>query len=152
MQNPDERAAETRMRETGVIPAESFERDYLEPVESAPPPYVKEPLFNKKVMLAWALGAFAVWFAVSMIVPIAMESAKTSIREAVQEVDKGSDGTITIRRNGKVISITRGKDPQVIVTPDPAALPAGSAVPPATVAPPAPTLPPVPVEAPARKR
>ena len=146
MQNPEERAAETRMRDTGVIPAESFERDYLEPVESAPPPYVKEPLFNKKVMLAWALGAFAVWFAVSMIVPIAVDSARTSIREAVQEVEKGSDGTITIRRNGKVISITRGKDPQVIVKPDPAAAPAG------TAAPPAPTLPPVPAEAPAKKR
>ena len=113
MQDREEREADTRMRDTGLMPADSLGQAGIEPIEEAPPAYAKEPLFNKKVMFAWALGAFAVWFAVRMIVPIVTETARTSIREAVQEVETGTDGTITIRRNGKVISITRGPNPTV---------------------------------------
>jgi hypothetical protein len=147
MQDREERKADTRMRDTGLMPAGSLGQTAIEPIEEAPPAYVKEPLLNKKVMFAWALGAFAVWFAVQMIVPIITETARTTIREAAQEVETGTDGTITIRRNGKVISITRGPNPTVRVDQ------AVEATPPATTAPPlepAPVAPPA--KAPATKR
>ena len=136
MQDREEREADTRMRDTGLIPADSLGQAAIEPIEEAPPAYVKEPLFNKKVMFAWALGAFAVWFAVRMIVPIVTETARTSIREAVQEVETGTDGTITIRRNGKVISITRGPNPTVKVDREVIALPPAPAATPVVPAPP----------------
>lgn len=148
MQNPHERAADTRMRETSLTPADSLDPDSLEPLVDTPPAYVKEPLFNKKVMLAWALGAAAVWFAVSVILPMAMETAKTSIRQAVEEAEKGSDGTITIRRNGKVITITRDPAPGVTITPDTKGAPAAT-----PVAAPAAALPPTePAKLPEKKR
>jgi hypothetical protein len=129
MQNPEERVAGTRERDTGVMPADSLGQYGLEPLNEAPSPYAKEPLFNKKVMLAWALAAFAVWWGVNMIAPMVIDTVRTSINEAVQEVETGSDGTITIRRNGKVISITRGPNPTVIVQPE------GKAAPPAPTTP-----------------
>ena len=143
MQDPQERAAETRVRDTGLIPLDSFDEAGLEPLRDAAPPYVQEPLFNKKVMALWALGALAVWFAFSMVLPAVVEATRTSVREAVREIETGSDGTITIRRNGKVISITRGAEPSVTVTRDtkgasPATPPPpAGALPPAEVAPPA---------------
>ena len=145
MQNPDDRAAETRWRETGLVESNMLGRNPLEPIDD-PAPYVKEPLFNKKVMAAWALGALALWFAVSMIVPIARDAARTSIREAVQEVETGTDGTITIRRNGKVISITRGPNPTVRVNTE------GTAPPVPAVPPAAPQAAAPPTEAPPAKR
>lgn len=151
MQDREEREADTRMRDTGLMPADSLGQAAIEPIEEAPPAYVKEPLFNKKVMFAWALGAFAVWFAVRMIVPIVTETARTSIREAVQEVETGTDGTITIRRNGKVISITRGPNPTVKVDREVIALPPAPA---ATTVEPTPVAPAAspPAKAPATKR
>jgi hypothetical protein len=151
MENSHERAADTRMRDTGLVPPDSLEQFGLEQMPDAPPPYVKEPLFNKKVMALWALGALAVWFAFSVIVPTVVEATRTSIREAVQEAERSPDGTITIRRNGKVITITRGAEPTVRVTDE------GQAAPPAAPAgtPPAPApaagtaAPATPAEAPA---
>lgn len=127
MENSHKRAAETRLRDTGLIPLDSFDRAGLEPLPDAPPSYVKEPLFNKKVMAAWALGALAVWFAVSIIVPIVFESTRTAVREAVKEAATNSDGTITIHRSrdGKIYTITREPDPSVTVTsPAPVIVPA----------------------------
>ena len=123
MENSHERAAETRMRDAGLIPPDSFEPSGLEPLPDAPPPYVKEPLFNKKVMALWALGALAVWFAFSVVVPAVVEATRTSIREAVQEAERSPDGTITIRRKGKVITITRGPNPTVRVSDEVKAVP-----------------------------
>jgi hypothetical protein len=92
---------------TGMMPLDSLDQNAVEPVES-PLPYKPEPLFNKKVMLGWALATAAVWFAVQAIVPIAIESARTAIVESVEEVSGQHPGsTVTIRRNGKVITITR---------------------------------------------
>ena len=151
MQDREEREADTRTRDTGLMPADSLGQAPIEPIDAAPPAYVKEPLFNKTVMFAWALGALAVWFAVRMIVPIVTESARASIREAVQEVETGTDGTITIRRNGKVISITRGPNPTVKVDREVDATPPATT---ATPVEPAPAAPPasLPAKAPATKR
>ena len=109
MQNPQERAAETRVRDTGLIPLDSFDQAGLEPLPDAAPPYVKEPLFNKKVMALWALGALAVWFAFSVVAPIVFESTREAVREAVKEAATNSEGTITVHRSrdGKVYTITR---------------------------------------------
>jgi hypothetical protein len=54
-------------------------------VESVPPPYVREPLFNKKVMAAWALGALAVWLAFSLVLPAVVESVKTTVVDRINE-------------------------------------------------------------------
>jgi hypothetical protein len=137
MHDPQERAGDTRIRETGLIPPDSFEQSSLESLPDAPPPYVKEPLFNKKVMAVWALGALAVWFAFSIIVPIVVESTRSSIREAVKEAATNSDGTITIKRSrdGKVYTITREPTPTVRATPDAKAAPPVAVPAPGQVAP-----------------
>ena len=101
-------------------------------VEPPPPVYVKEPLFNKKVMAVWALAAFAVWFTVKMVIPVVLQSVKTAVVESVKEAEKKSGpGTITIKRNGRVIQITTEAPP---ATP----LPAGTAAPATPAAAPAP--------------
>jgi hypothetical protein len=143
MTEPDKIRAEALHADpdtTGLVPLDSLDPRSVEPIQPQAPPYVQEPLFNKKVMLAWAFGAAAVWFAVKMIVPIAIESAKTAVVESVQEVNKQHPGsTVTITRNGKVITITRTEPaapPTATATP---AAPATSAAPPAptkVVAPP----------------
>jgi hypothetical protein len=98
-------------------------------VEPPPPAYVKEPLFNKKVMAVWALAAFAVWFTVKMIVPVVLQSVKTAVVESVKEAEKKSGtGTITIKRNGRVIQITTKDEPAPAGTAAPAA-PAATATP-----------------------
>jgi hypothetical protein len=137
MTEPDKIRAEalhTDPATTGFIPLDSLDPHTVKPIEPQAQPYVREPLFNKKVMLAWALGAAAVWLAVKMIVPIAVESARTAIVEGVQEVNKQHPGsTVTITRNGKVITITRTEPP---APPTATAAPAAPATP---AAPPAPT-------------
>ena len=118
----------------------------LEPAEEDLLAYKQEPLFNKKVMIAWAGFALAVWFVMSFVVPAAMQSAKSAIREAVREAETttGPNGTtkVIILPNGKRITIR---------TDNPAD--AGTAAPAATEAtPPAPAQPaalPAPVAAPA---
>ena len=139
MENHEERAADTRIRETGLVPLDSFEQSGVEPLPDAPPPYVKEPLFNKKVMAVWALGALAVWFAFSIIVPIVFETTRTAVREAMKEAATNSEGTITIKRSrdGKVYTITREPTPTATVTPDAKAAPPVAVPPPGEAAPPA---------------
>src|SRR6476659_914056 len=87
MQNPGERDSETRLRDTVLPPFEPLQDAHLEPIESAETPYRKEPLFNKKVMLVWAIGAAVVWFAVSFVLPIAFESAKSAIVQSIKEAE-----------------------------------------------------------------
>ena len=116
MQNPDERDPQTRLHDTGIMPFDSLDETSLEPIEPAPPPYKKEPLFNKKVMLVWAIGAAAVWFAVSVVLPIAFQSAKTAIVQSIKEAETDNGGTVTITRNGRGISITRTPAPPAATT------------------------------------
>ncbi len=65
---------------------EASRADDLDPLPPPPadlvptePPYVKEPLFSKKVMAAWAVGALLVWFAFTFIVPEVVRAVKAEI-------------------------------------------------------------------------
>lgn len=124
---------------TGIVQGlDSFQPHAVEP---PPPDYVREPLFNKKVMVVWALAAFAVWFTVKMVIPVVLQSVKTAVVESVKEAEKKSGtGTITIKRNGRVIQITTDAPATTPVPPATAApaTPAGTAAPAATVVAPSP--------------
>jgi hypothetical protein len=121
MQNPDERELDSRLQETRLdVPLDYGE---IEPSEPAPAPYVKEPLFNKKVMLVWAVGAALVWFAFSFVLPIAFESAKSAIVQSIKEAEK-SGSNVVIKRDGQTITITTQPSQ-----------PAGTAAPSATATP-----------------
>src|SRR5687768_550357 len=74
--------------------------------EEESPVYVKEPLFSKKVMFAWATGAFIVWFAFSFIVPEIVEEVKSSIVSSMEQSGSNS-GTQTVIRTKNGITITR---------------------------------------------
>ena len=124
MQNPGERESDTRLRDTMLPPIEPLQDASLEPIESAEAPYKKEPLFNKKVMLVWAIGAAVVWFAVSFVLPIAFESAKIAIVQSIKEAE-GTGSNVIIERDGQKITI-RTKT----VTPPAAGTPAATAAPP----------------------
>jgi len=95
---------------------DSYEQHDVEPV---PPPYVREPLFNKKVMAAWALGALVVWFAFSVVLPAAFESVKTTVVERINEKQAA--------RGHAPIRIERTKDGFTIITDEPAKPPAAGA-------------------------
>ena len=120
MQDRDEHAAGTRINETGLIPLDSLERSEIETAPAAPP-YRKEPLFNKKVMAVWAIGAFAVWFGVTVVLPVVVAEVKTVVRERLKEAETNSAGTLRIIRDkeGRIITIT--KEPVTITTPAPPA-------------------------------
>ena len=139
MTNPDKiptKAGRPDPSTTGLIPLNSLDPHSVEPVEPQPPPYVPEPLFNKRLMLAWAMGAAAVWFTVKFVVPVAIDSAKTAVVESVKEVE-ANGGVVRIKierdKNGKIYNITRIETPAV---PVPAKAPAAAGSPAAT-----PTLP-----------
>ena len=122
---------------TGIVQGlDSYQPHSVEP---PPPAYVKEPLFNKKVMVVWALAAFAVWFAVKMVIPVVIQSVKTAVVESVKEAEQQGVKKVTIRRNGRVIEITTDAPP---ATP----LPPGTAAP-ATPAPAAKVVAPAPADA-----
>jgi hypothetical protein len=128
-------------RVTGIVPVELPADHRIEPVSPAPD-YKPEPVFNKKVMLAWALGAAALWFAVKVITPIAVESARNAIVESVKQQNPGT--TVTITRKGGVISITRTQgDPATpAAAAKPGAAPREAAPAPAKIETPAPPTPP----------
>ena len=126
MQNPRERDIETRLHDTVLSSVEPMENASLEPADPAPPAYKPEPLFNKKVMLVWAVGAAIVWFAVSFVLPIAFESAKSAIVQSVKEAE-GTGSNVVIDAAGHKITIHTQP-----------AQPAGTAAPPAKPVTPAP--------------
>lgn len=77
------------------------------PIEPAPPAYVKEPLFSKKVLAGWAIGTLIVWFTITVVAPEIVRAAKSEIR--VRRVEPGMNtpamriietpaGRITLRR------------------------------------------------------
>ena len=132
MTDPDKIRAEAVHADpatTGIIPLDSLDPHGVEAIEPEPAPYVQEPLFNKKLMLAWALGAAAVWFAVKFIVPVAIDSAKTAVVESVKEVE-ANGGTVRIRidrdKNGRIYNITKIETP---APPAAVATPAAPAIP-----------------------
>ncbi|HMA20991.1 MAG TPA: hypothetical protein VKO87_09305 [Gemmatimonadaceae bacterium] len=108
MTDPRSNPTDLNERERSSLPIEHYAEN-MTPVETIPP---QEPLFNKKVMLLWALGALAVWFAISFVMPVVRQSAKEAIIQSVKEAEKQSGGHITIRRrDGSVISITETPAP-----------------------------------------
>jgi hypothetical protein len=44
-----------------------------------PAPYVKERLFSRKVIIGWAAATLLVWFAISFIAPIVVETVRAEI-------------------------------------------------------------------------
>src|SRR5678815_2998658 len=127
MHSPRERDAETRLHDAALPPFEPLDSARLEPLDSTPPAWKKEPLFNKKVMLAWAVGAAVVWFAVSFVLPIAFESAKIAIVQSIKEAE-GTGSTVIIERDGQKITI-RTKTATPAATPPAAGTPAATAAP-----------------------
>lgn len=133
MQNPDN-PAEEQYREpavTGIfngagnVPA-SVRAD---PAVPPPEPYVREPLFNKKAMAAWAIAAFVVWFGVTFIAPPVIRSIGREIVRSVEDYNDNGGRKITIKRDGKtVISVDTDneKAPAIVVEPTPPAPPAGA--------------------------
>lgn len=104
-----------------------------------PAPYVKEPLFSKRVMLGWALGTLVVWFALAVVLPGVVRSVASEVRS---NVTRNADGTmtietprgrITIRRDGDEVRVDRADraaPPAGVPAPD---LPSAEAEPPATL-------------------
>ena len=89
MTDPGSKPTDLNERERSSLPIEHYAEN-MTPVETIPP---QEPLFNKKVMVLWALGALAVWFAISFVVPVAKQSAKEAIIQSVKEAEKQSGGS-----------------------------------------------------------
>lgn len=56
--------------------------DFNEPLE--PPPYKKERLFSRKVMIGWAVATLLVWFAISFITPIIVETVRAEIESKME--------------------------------------------------------------------
>jgi len=56
---------------------------YSEPLPEAPP-YKKERLFSRKVMIGWAAATLLIWFALSFVTPIIVESVKAEIMSRVE--------------------------------------------------------------------
>lgn len=70
----------------------------------------RQPLFNKGKMIFWALATFGVWFTITQILPIAFESAKQAVGQALEEASKpGVNPNVRtiILPNGKTITITK---------------------------------------------
>ncbi|MEO5588594.1 MAG: hypothetical protein ABIS03_03320 [Gemmatimonadaceae bacterium] len=141
MQNPDN-PAEQKFREhavTGVFnDAAGFSAMERDGPGSAPPapPYVREPLFNRKVMAAWAIAAFVVWFGVTFIVPPVVHAVRDSVMTRVEDHNARGGSKITITRHGGAIisiDVNDAKPPTAVVEPIPPTPPATA---PAATAPP----------------
>lgn len=106
MPDPGNRRLDSAERQRLSVPLDAPHS--VEPVDEIPP---QEPLFNKRVMILWALGAFLVWLGITRIVPIAKHAAKEAIVESIKQAQEKSARTITIHKNGEVITITRSPEP-----------------------------------------
>ena len=122
------------------------------PLAPEPTVYRKEPVFSKRVMILWASLALAGWFVVKMVIPMVFVNVKDSVKGAIERAQVESRNghrpqTITITRDGKVITINTGPNGTTVTktdadaTPAPAAAPSTGATdaPAATAAPEAPT-------------
>ena len=86
------------------------------PVAPIPPPepapYVKEPLFSKRVMFGWAMGTLVVWFALTVIVPAIVQSV---VRAVTTSVASDDDGVTTIQTKRGIITITKDAEGRITV-------------------------------------
>lgn len=53
--------------------------------EFPPQPYVKERLFSRKVLVGWAAATLIVWFVLTMIFPVVLETVGDEIRSNMTE-------------------------------------------------------------------
>ena len=93
MTEPGEGRPETRAVDpgipTGVVRSldqlDSLNANQLEPLPPgfdelpAPPPYKKERLFSRRVMIGWAVATLLIWFAITFITPIIVEEVRAEI-------------------------------------------------------------------------
>jgi hypothetical protein len=98
MTEPSEGLPRTRPVEpempTGVVRSldqlDSLNANRLDPLPPdfdelpEPPPYKKERLFSRKVMIGWAVATLLVWFAISFITPIVVETVRTEIESRME--------------------------------------------------------------------
>lgn len=85
---PKTRAVDPEMP-TGVVQSldqlDSLNANRLEPLPPdfdalpEPPPYRKERLFSRKVMIGWAVATLLLWFAITFITPIIVETVRAEI-------------------------------------------------------------------------
>ena len=149
-------------QETGFVPA--ARRDPLDTAFTEPPPlessaldeatrtgtsrYDLGPLFNKRVMIVWALGAFALWFAVAVIRPVVVEAVKDAVMDNIKQpgsaasrggitVTRNPDGSVTVTRRGETIVTTPPEPGYAVPTPPtppaPEKITAGASATPTTV-------------------
>lgn len=70
-------------------------------------PYVKEPLFSRKVLIGWAAGALVVWLIFTFIAPIVIESVKAGVLASIEQPALNNAAKTVIRtRNGLTITRT----------------------------------------------
>ena len=132
--NLPERQSIDPMLESGLDPY---------PLEPSPPPAAQEPLFNKKVMLLWAMAALIFGVGGTVLLRTVKATAREAIIQAVKEGEQKSGGRVKVQRNRGVITITT-ETPPAGTAAQPAPAPTGSAQPKEAPAP-------APVPAPARK-
>lgn len=95
---PSEGLPRTRARDpempTGVVRSldqlDSLNANRLDPLTAdfealpEPPPYKKERLFSRKVMIGWAVATLLVWFAISFITPIVVETVRAEVESRME--------------------------------------------------------------------
>ena len=105
-----------------------------------PVPYVKEPLFSKKVLIGWAAATFILWFGVTVIIPEIVRTIKTGIEESIANTPPGArilqtpNGKLTIIKTETGITVETRRGKREITFPPRDATP----IPPVSPAPPAP--------------
>ena len=110
---PDSNIPPSQAKTTGIARAvqqlDDLGANRPQPIDSAPvdAPYVKEPLFSKKVIAAWAGATLVIWFVISFIAPAVKESIKTAIVSSMEESGTNTAGKTTVirTRNGRTITI-----------------------------------------------
>ncbi|MEO8194323.1 MAG: hypothetical protein ABI681_10780 [Gemmatimonadales bacterium] len=130
--NQSEKPLPVYVDTTGVMPGaqriDPLDASAIEPLPVPDVPlYRAEPLFNKRVMFVWAIAAFAVWMAVTFVVPIAVEAAKSAIVSSLETAgaNTAGRGKVTITRTKNGITITRTEPiPASTAAPAPVAAPA----------------------------
>jgi hypothetical protein len=125
---PGREPAVTGVMNKADLNLESMDDEYDLPMGPDEVAYRKEPLFNKRVMVTWAALTLGAWIFLKLIVPVAVDSARTAIVQSAKEAQsrKGNPGSgrgIRIERNGNSIVITTDelKPPPAAAVPAPAA-------------------------------
>jgi hypothetical protein len=91
----------------GMNQLEDLENRLPQPTE-AELAYAKEPLFSKKVLVAWAAAALAVWMAFNIVVPVIKETIRAAVVEGIEEPGSNTaTKRVIVTPNGTRITISR---------------------------------------------